>query len=252
MSDGSHEHPAHPPASESHLQSEKPMSHGTEHHIEEAEHAQHAAHNPFDKRVALSMAIVAAALASVTLLSHRAHNEVLQLQLRASQSQIESNDKTTNGANQWAYFQAKKNRGYMYAAEADLLAVQAKDPPDSESGKKADDQIKKWRDKAKEYEADGGKIEEKARDLDEEAKELSNKAKEFDEEGEKAHHRGNFFDVGELGIELALVLCSVAVLTKRKPFWIAGIVIGVIGFAIAISGFFVEQLQPALHLIGLA
>ena len=37
------------------------MSQGTEHHVEEAEHAAHAAHNPFDRKVALSMAIVAAA-----------------------------------------------------------------------------------------------------------------------------------------------------------------------------------------------
>ena len=39
----------------------------------------HAA-DPFDKRVAMSMAIVAAALAFVAMLSHRAHNKVLQYQ----------------------------------------------------------------------------------------------------------------------------------------------------------------------------
>ena len=92
------------------------MSQGTEHHVEEAEHAQHAARDPFDRRVALSMAIVAAALASVTLLSHRSHNEVTV--------------KKTEESDAWNYYQAKKNRGYMYAADAELLAALSKEAPD--------------------------------------------------------------------------------------------------------------------------
>src|SRR4051812_34094187 len=77
------------------LKPDRLMAHGTEHHLEEAHHAEHARHDPFDRRVAMTMAIVAAALACVTMLSHRAHNETLK--------------NTTEAANQWAYFQAKKN-----------------------------------------------------------------------------------------------------------------------------------------------
>jgi Domain of unknown function (DUF4337) len=198
------------------------MSHGTEHHIEEAEHAQHAAHNPFDKRVALSMAIVAAALASVTLLSHRSHGEVLV--------------KKTEESDQWNYFQAKKNRGYMYAADAELLEALAKDAPESEAGKKEASLAKKWKDGAEKYEADSKKAEETANELK--------------HEGHIAHDSSNFFDLGELGIELALVLCSVAMLAKRKTFWIVGIVVGVLGFTVAMCGFFCEPILAALHQIG--
>ena len=56
------------------------MSHGPEHHIEHAEHAVHASHDEFNKRVTMSIAIVAAVLACVTMLGHRAHNETLILQ----------------------------------------------------------------------------------------------------------------------------------------------------------------------------
>jgi len=56
----------------------------TEHHLEHAEHAQHAAHSPFDRRVTMTIAIIAAMLACVTLLSHRAHNETLALEIEAS------------------------------------------------------------------------------------------------------------------------------------------------------------------------
>ena len=49
------------------------MAHGHAH--EEAEHAEHSSHDPFDKRVALSMVVIAALLASVKLLGHRAGSD---------------------------------------------------------------------------------------------------------------------------------------------------------------------------------
>ena len=60
------------------------MTHGPDHHIEEAEHAAHAAHHPFDRLVAMTIAIVAAFLACATMLSHRAHTRTLQLQMEAN------------------------------------------------------------------------------------------------------------------------------------------------------------------------
>jgi uncharacterized protein DUF4337 len=207
---------------------------GTEHHLEEAEHAKHAAHNPFDKRVALSMAIVAAGLACTTLLSHRAHNEVLQDQILAA-------DKITEASDQWAYFQAKKNRQYMYEADAALIADVAKDPSASSKGA---DQIKEWKEEAAKYKDETKGIEDKA-------KELETAAKEFREKAEAAHVSGNFFDLGELGIELALVLCSVAMLAKNKVFWIVGIAIGAVGFFVALCGFASAPIMHVLTHIGL-
>jgi hypothetical protein len=200
------------------------MSHGTEHHVEEAEHAQHAAHNPFDRRVALSMAIVAAALASVTLLSHRSHNEVTVMKTEESDA--------------WNYYQAKKNRGYMYAADAELVGALSKEAPDSEAGGKTAKLVKEWKEKAKGYDADAEKLQEEA--------------KELQHQGHIAHNSSNFFDLGELGIELALVLCSVALLAKRQSFWLIGIAVGALGFIVAMGGFFVEQLQPLLKAMGLS
>ena len=37
-------------------------------------------------------------------------------------------------------------------------------------------------------------------------------------------------------VEFALVLCSVAVLTKRKEFWYAGIGFGLLGVVVALTG----------------
>jgi hypothetical protein len=202
------------------------MSHGTEHHVEEAHHAEHASHDPFDRRVATTMAIVAAVLACVVLLSHRSHNETLQ-------NEIRSNDDVTLAANQWAYYQAKKIRQYAFEANAEFLAVMRKDMKTPEAAQEADDLIKKWQEKTKKWEGEAAQIEEKARDYEKEAA-------EFHKESEEAHHRSGRFDLGELGIELALVLCSVALLTKGRPYWYAGMAIGLAGMAVAITGFFLR------------
>jgi hypothetical protein len=200
------------------------MSHGTEHHLEHAEHVQHQAHDPFDRRVAMTMAIVAAVLACVIMLSHRAHNKTLQLQ-------IEANDNLTKASDQWGYFQAKKNRQYLYEATADLLGVTAKDPQNTDAGSQAAKRIEDWKNRAGEYSQDAKKIENEAR-------ELGRKADELHKEAEHIHHEADRFDYGELGIEIALVLCSVAILTKQRGFWLSGIVVGLVGAAAAVSGFF--------------
>src|SRR5437016_13812810 len=99
----------------------QPMGHGPEQHIEHAEHAAHAAHDDFNKMVTMSIAIVAAVLACVTMLGHRAHNDTLRLQgealrlqgdaLRfqgdALQLQTLASIESTNAANKWSYYQSK-------------------------------------------------------------------------------------------------------------------------------------------------
>ncbi len=201
------------------------MPHGPEHHLEEAEHAQHAVHNPFDRRVALTMAIVAALLASVTMLSHRAHNGTLQ-------NQIQSNDNITERANVFAYYQAKKNRQLLAEGLADEFALTADASGSSTTKDKAKQAVLKWTDNARKWKADAKKLEMKGH-------QLSQEIQKYAEEAHRHHHRANFFDLGELGIELALILCSIALLTKGRPFWFAGMVAAGLGVAVAMAGFII-------------
>lgn len=201
------------------------MAHGTEQHLEHAEHVQHHALDPFDRRVAMTMAILAAVLAGVTMQSHRAHNQTLAMHIQA-------NDDMTEASNQWAYYQAKKNRQYLYEEQADALGVTAKDPASPDAGPRADQLIQGWRDKAKEYKSDTDKIQTKAESLTVEAKAKLKEAAHL-------HHRADRFDYGHFGLELALVVCSIAVLTKLRGFWYAGMIVGAVGAAAAFSGYFV-------------
>src|SRR5262249_12929963 len=191
------------------------MSHGMEEHLghaEHAQHAEHAVHDPFFRRVAMTMAIVAAVLACVTMLSHREHTETLRLQNEATINHTRASD-------QWAYYQAKKNREYFYDVSGDILEPVSNKTENSKTLlAKAED----WKAKAKKYEEDAAKIQA-------DAKELGDRAAELQKESQHAHHRADRFDLGELGVELALVLCSLAVLTKRPQFWFAGIGFGILG-----------------------
>ena len=53
-------------------------------------------------------------------------------------------------------------------------------------------------------------------------------------------HRADRFDLGELGVELGLVLCSVAILTKRSLFWLIGMNATLVGVAVAATAFFLR------------
>jgi len=194
------------------------MSHGTEEHLEHAEHAQPPVHDPFYRQVAMTMAIVAAVLACVTMLSHREHTETLRLQNEATIHHTQASD-------QWAYYQAKKDREYNYDASAEVLRAVAEK---SENAKAFLSTANEWKGKVQKYQQETTDIEKKA-------KGLTQRAEQLQEESEHAHHRADRYDLGELGVELALVLCSLAVLTKRPRFWHAGIGIGVLGACVAAS-----------------
>lgn len=189
------------------------MPHGAEVPHEEAEHAQHASHDPFDKRVALTMVLIAAALAGVKLLGHRAHTETLRLQ-------IQTDVQHTQATDQWNFSQAKKMRQHLYESQADLLAA---------LGKGDDARGKDWLDKSAKYKKE-------ADDIQEKAKELVHDAEHLQHESEHMHHKSTFFDLGEMGIELGLVLCSVAILNKQRGFWYGGAGVALLGLVLAVIG----------------
>ena len=201
----------------------------------------HEVHSPFDRRVAMTMAIVAALLAAVTMLSHRAHTETLRLQAEANRLQTEADIDHTKASDQWSYYQAKKNRQYLYEACADLLTVLVPSPGTSKrANPQAAERLGSWKAKTNQYNDDAEEIQKKARDLEKKGEQRQEEAGELLKESGDVHHRAGRFDVGELGLELALVLCSLAVLTKRLGFWYGGIVAALLGAGVAATAFFVH------------
>ena len=70
--------------------------------------------------------------------------------------------------------------------------------------------------------------------------EISNKATELEAERDLVSHRADRFDGGEVFIEVGLVICSITLLTKRRFFWVTGILLGVVGVVFASTGFFLH------------
>jgi hypothetical protein len=203
-------------------------------HLEHAEHAQHAAHDPFDKRIALTIAIIAAVLAAVTLLSHRAHNETLQLQIEAGILQGQATDK-------WNEFQANNNRRHEYDALSKMLDFLTKEPAKVEQ---ASSTVIDWKKKVEDYkpqksagdDAKKGKLDR----LEAEAREFERQVREKRHESHFAHDKGSRFDLGELAVEFGLVLCSIAILTKRLAFWYGGMAAAAAGALVAATVLFMS------------
>src|SRR6266446_5151807 len=107
------------------------------------EHAEHA-QGPFDKRVAASMAILAACLAVVSVLGHITTTEELLLQQKAS--------------DQWSYYQAKSIRRYESEVARDLFSSMKNEIKSAEYAKNGE-----------RYRKDDEEIQKQARELEEES-----------------------------------------------------------------------------------
>ncbi len=171
------------------------------------EHAEHAKHDPSLVPVTFTMAVLAVFVAAVSLLGHRTHTHELLLQNKAT--------------NQWAYFQAKNIRRHSYEVFLDLLSI---------SEVKAQQQVAKLREKyGREVERYRG-----------EQKEIEAEARRLEREVEVARREANRFDLGEVLLEAALVITSITLLTRRRLFWSTGVILGISGLVVALTGFWIH------------
>jgi hypothetical protein len=159
--------------------------------------------NPFVVPVSVTISILAVLVAAVTLLGHRAHTEELLLQSQAT--------------DQWAYYQAKNIRFHEVQSIADLLGALA--PQNKE---KAEVLREKYAKEVGRYDGD--------------KEDISQKARELEKERDLVGRRADRFDGGEALLEIGLVICSITLLTKRRAFWFGGMLIGLAGVGLAITG----------------
>lgn len=203
------------------------MSH-VEHPLEHAEHAQHAAHDPLDRQVAMTMTIIAALLAAAAMISHRGHTETLRLTTEANICHTKASTFHTKASDAWNYYQAKNTLARQYQ----VLLLETREP-------KAKEYLEK---EVRKYEGAAGK-EGKLAELKREAEKLQKEGEEWEQKAEAHEHTShevhisvNWVDYGHLGLELALVLCSVTVLTKQRGFWYLGIAAAAAGLLLVLGG----------------
>jgi hypothetical protein len=172
------------------------------------EHAHHHDDDePWTLPVAITISILAVLVAMSTLMGHRSSIEAVLMQTQAS--------------DQWAFYQAKNIRLHEMQSVADILEVLT--PTEKE---KAAAVREKYLKEIERYEKDKDQI--------------SEKAKEFENERAVLTRREDRFDAGEVILEIALIICSLTLLTKQKGFWYSGIAIGILGFFVGLSGFLIH------------
>ena len=175
---------------------------GAEEFQELHEHAEHAAHDHSMAPVSMTMAVLAVLVAIVSLLGHRTHTEEVVLQTKAN--------------DQWAYFQAKDTRLHIDQKFADFAAFAAT----ADAAKAAKSR------EANQAEAD------KYRD---QKKDIESEAKNLEKEAGVQQARADRYDLGEVFLEIGLVVTSITLLSGKRSFWYLGMVLGVVGVVAAFT-----------------
>jgi hypothetical protein len=225
------------------------MSETTDKHLEHAEHVQHAAHDPLLRKIAMSMAIIAAVLAAASMISHRGHTETLRLKTEANIDHTRANVSHTKASDMWNYYQAKNLLSRQYQVLLKMVELLPVKPGYEEKQKSTQDYLIK---QIQKYEGTPGKegdlanLKEKAEELVKEGEHSEQEADADEEKSHAVHHGVNWTDYGHLGLELALVLCSIAVLTRQRGFWYTGIGAAVVGAVLVVVG--VIQVAGTGHL----
>lgn len=178
------------------------------HEVMEA-HEGHGNHDndPLVLPIAVTLSILAVLVAIATLLGHRASTEEIILQTKAS--------------DQWALFQAKNIRLHEMQSVADMLGTFS--PADKE---KAETLREKYLKEAERFEK--------------EKEDVTEQAKELERERDLVSRRADRYEGGEVILEISLIICSLTLLTKKRIFWLSGIVLGVIGLCTTGSGFLIH------------
>jgi len=78
--------------------------------------------------------------------------------------------------------------------------------------------------------------------------EIQNEARKLESEVATERKRADRYDLAEVFLEIGLVITSITLLSGRRIFWHLGIVFGIVGIAVAVSGAMVRapELKPSL------
>jgi uncharacterized protein DUF4337 len=166
--------------------------------IGEVKEAIERAEGGDEKRIGVTMAIIAVLLAIITMVGHRRHTEEVVLQTRV--------------ADQWAFYQSRNIRAQMYAADAKLAML-----------------VPNGRDLGAEFVKES---EEQKNGADE----LRREAERLDDETRKTAKNASYFDYSEVLVEISIVLCSITLLTRNHRFWAISFVSTSAGILLALFG----------------
>ena len=167
--------------------------------LEEVKESLEKAQEFGEKMIGITMAVIAVLLAFATMMGHRTHTEEILVQTKAN--------------DQWAYYQAKNIRSHMYEADSEIAGVFKRDVSVAEDFRKKSEEQRHG------------------------AEEIRAKAEDLEVEVEITTRRADRFDASEIFFEIAIVLCSITLLTRRRSYWRISFIVTVVGIVFILSSF---------------
>ncbi len=133
----------------------------------------------------------------------------------------------TQASDQWAFYQAKSIKGYVYEMQRDKLELELK----ALGSRGAGEVRAEYEKKIEEY---GKKIAK----YEGEKAEIQKEAKRFESVRNDAQKHGQAFGIAVIFLQIAILLSSIAALIKKKLVWLLGVAVGLAGVVSFFNGFF--------------
>lgn len=131
-------------------------------------------------------------------------------------------------SDQWAYYQAKSIKGYVYDLQKEKLELELKAI-----------KTKLSRSVISDYEKRIEAYTEKIGKYDKEKEEIKKKAEELEAMRDEGQKHSGAFGIAAMFLQIAILLSSIAALMKQKYFWYLGMLSGAFGLLYFFNGFFI-------------
>ncbi len=133
----------------------------------------------------------------------------------------------SQASDQWAYYQSKSIKGYVYEIQRDKLEMELKE----KRQKLSPDVIKDYENKIETYSK-------KISKYDEEKVTIEKEAREKEVIRDKSQEHAQVFGMAVIFLQIAILLSSIAALLKKKAVWLIGLLCGAVGVFYFANGFF--------------
>ena len=131
----------------------------------------------------------------------------------------------TQASDQWAYFQAKSIKSYIYDMQKEKIELELKT-----AGNMSPQATAEYAKKIEEYEK-------KSKKYDTEKNEIQAEAKRFEQVRNDAQEHSQIFGIAVIYLQIAILLSSIAALIKKKLVWLLGVSVGLVGVVYFLNGF---------------
>ena len=132
----------------------------------------------------------------------------------------------TQASDQWAYYQSKSIKGYLYEVQKDKLELEVTllgNNPQQEVVERYGKLIKSYAGNLQKYQTEKAEIKKEAESLE--------------AQRDEAIRYGRAFGVAVIWLQLAILLSSIAALMKKPAIWVVGLILGAVGAVFFLNGF---------------